>query len=548
VDENAGAKTYQVVSGDATLTGTSLTILKAGQIKISLSTAANDPYAAAEATATLTVRKGDPLVSAPIGLTATYGQTLADVALPAAQNGAWSWVDSTASVGEAGVNKHKVLFTPADTDNWNTLTLDANVTVSKAAVGFDASVKVYHGQEETSTFIYGEVATVKAQVKPVANNVMAARLAPGQNQMALYLGDEQVSDAADPVDGVYTLTVDTKAKELPVGTNKLKLKYVGTENLTDAEAEVSITVKAKALNATAATATDRAYIPGNKLVAVTAVTLEGALSGDDVSVSLSGLKGAVASDEVGVYEEVALSGLTLTGADAAYYTLADATVPTHVEITKALPETDSGLQPEPEATKPYKPGITLEEAAPELPEGTFDVPGKLIWDVPADTVIEPGKSYPWTFQPEDSDNYQPVKGESVIYPLGDKPEIVGPDQNKETDVQEGAAATFSVNATDADSYQWQVDRGLGDGFEDIEGANGPSYTTDPLTPAEDGYRFRCVVMNDYGTAVSPEFIINVTEKPNIPVTGDKTNLILLFSLALMSLAAMSFVAFRRKEN
>lgn len=548
VDENAGAKTYAVVSGDATLSGTTLTILKAGQIKISLSTAANDPYAAAEATATLTVQKGNPMVSGPIGLTATYGQTLADVALPTAATGVWSWVDATASVGDAGVNQHKALFTPNDTDLWNTLTQDVDVTVSKATVGFDASIKVFRGEEETSTFTYGEAATVKAEIKPVASSVMAARVAPGANQMALYLGEKQVSDAADPVDGVYTLTVDTKAKELSIGTNKLKLKYVGTANVTDAEAEVSITVNPKPLTATAATAADRAYIPGSKLVTITGVTLEGALSGDNVKADLTGLKGAVASEDAGEYEEVSLIGLKLTGADAAYYTVADATVPTKVTITKATPETSTGADPEPAPAKPYEPGITLEEAAPSLPEGTFDVPGQLSWDVPADTVIEPGKSYPWTFQPDDEDNYQPVKGESVIYPLGEKPVITSPTAPQSSKVVEGGSATFTVTAEDAETYQWQVDRGLGDGFEDIEGANGSGYTTGALTPAESGYRFRCVVMNDYGTAVSPEFTVNVTEKPNIPVTGDKTNLVLLFALALMSLTAMSFMAFRRKEN
>jgi len=323
---------------------------------------------------------------------------------------------------------------------------------------------------------------------------------------------------------------------------------VGTANVTDAEAEVSITVNKKPLTATAATAADRAYIPGSKLVAITGVTLEGALSGDDVKADLTGLKGAVASEDAGEYEEVSLIGLKLTGADAAYYTVADATVPTKVTITKATPETSTGADPEPAPAKPYEPGITLEEAAPSLPEGTFDVPGQLSWDVPADTVIEPGKSYPWTFQPDDEDNYQPVKGESVIYPLGEKPAITSPTAPQSSKVVEGGSATFTVTASDAETYQWQVDRGLGDGFEDIEGANGSSYTTGALTPAESGYRFRCVVMNDYGTAVSPEFTVNVTEKPNIPITGDKTNLVLLFALALMSLTAMSFMAFRRKEN
>ena len=54
----------------------------------------------------------------PTGLTAAYGQTLAEVALPEAENGTWSWQDETTPVGDAGEKTFKATFKPAN-ENYN---------------------------------------------------------------------------------------------------------------------------------------------------------------------------------------------------------------------------------------------------------------------------------------------------------------------------------------------------------------------------------------------------------------------------------------------
>lgn len=76
-----------------------------------------------------TIVKGNPVYSVPTHLTAKYGQTLADVVLPAG----FTWDNQTASVGNIGVNTFKATFTPSDTDNYNIVyDIDINVTVGKA--------------------------------------------------------------------------------------------------------------------------------------------------------------------------------------------------------------------------------------------------------------------------------------------------------------------------------------------------------------------------------------------------------------------------------
>ena len=79
-------------------------------------------------TATFSVAKADPQVNLPAGLTATYGDTLADVILPAG----WSWSDASASVGNVGANAFEAIFTPDDVQNYNTVSATVTVTVDKA--------------------------------------------------------------------------------------------------------------------------------------------------------------------------------------------------------------------------------------------------------------------------------------------------------------------------------------------------------------------------------------------------------------------------------
>lgn len=78
--------------------------------------------------ATLTVQKATPTPDTPTGLTATYGDTLNDVSLPAG----WTWDAPTTSVGNVGSNTFSATFTPNDTTNYNTVTQDLTVTVSAA--------------------------------------------------------------------------------------------------------------------------------------------------------------------------------------------------------------------------------------------------------------------------------------------------------------------------------------------------------------------------------------------------------------------------------
>jgi glucose/arabinose dehydrogenase len=84
-------------------------------------------------------------------------------------------------------------------------------------------------------------------------------------------------------------------------------------------------------------------------------------------------------------------------------------------------------------------------------------------------------------------------------------------------VPAGQSVTFTVAAsgTMPFTYQWQRNQ------VDIPGASSASYTIASVTAGDDGARFRCVVSNGAGTAVSADAILTVTTG-NTPPTATIT--------------------------
>ena len=108
----------------------------------------------ATASVEYTIAKADP--SVPTGLTATIGQTLANVTLP----DGWTWADSTQSVGNVvdPTATFKANFT--GNDNYNAASnVDVTVTVGKAnavAATVTANNRTYDGTEKPLVTVTGE--------------------------------------------------------------------------------------------------------------------------------------------------------------------------------------------------------------------------------------------------------------------------------------------------------------------------------------------------------------------------------------------------------
>ena len=109
--------------------------LNAGTYRMYASIGNTDNYYGFEAVyCEFVVAKATPTYTAPTGLTAKYGQTLADVTLP----DGWSWTDSSESVGGASTaaKTFQAKFTPTDAVNYNMVeNIGLEVMVNKADGG-----------------------------------------------------------------------------------------------------------------------------------------------------------------------------------------------------------------------------------------------------------------------------------------------------------------------------------------------------------------------------------------------------------------------------
>ena len=73
----------------------------------------------------LTIAKADPSYTVPTGITAQVGKPLSDVTLPEG----WAWKDESTIPQTEGTQTYPAIFTPDDTDNYNTVETDVSVEV-----------------------------------------------------------------------------------------------------------------------------------------------------------------------------------------------------------------------------------------------------------------------------------------------------------------------------------------------------------------------------------------------------------------------------------
>ncbi len=126
------------------------------------------------------VAKATPTYTNPTGLTAKYGQTLADVTLPRG----WSWMDSSESVGDASnaPKTFRAKFTPTDTENYNTVeNIPLKVAVNKAdqaALTIQGADSVVYGQTLTLTATGGTGTGAVTYRMDTANSTGKATIDP----------------------------------------------------------------------------------------------------------------------------------------------------------------------------------------------------------------------------------------------------------------------------------------------------------------------------------------------------------------------------------
>lgn len=238
---------------------------------------------------------------------------------------------------------YTVQATFPETDVYKEVKATADFTITKSATEFTNGIKAYNGDTETNIFTYGDTITVKVMpnatgTSSVTNGLqmLSSFSAPTANQMALFVGEKQITEPVNAADGVYTMTYNTANKDLAIGSNTITAKYVGNSNMVDYSDTVTVTLNKKAITSAMVNTSDasasKEYDGTNGFEGVALTTLTDVESGDTVSAIANG---TVTDVNAGTGKTFATTSITLGGDDKDYYSLDKGVVSGNVSITQA---------------------------------------------------------------------------------------------------------------------------------------------------------------------------------------------------------------------
>ena len=371
--------------------------LNAGTYRMYASIGDTDNYYGFEAVyCEFVVAKATPTYTVPTGLTAKYGQTLADVTLP----DGWSWMDSSESVGGASTaaKTFQAKFTPKDTENYNTVeNIELEVTVNKADGGNLKTVELEQKYTDASDHTY----------TPDWAGLPAGQDWTFSSEASIVLSKQDF--AADGSLLTYSISGGKAGDKITI---TLKASCDNYEDFT-ITLNVTLTEKddQKPLTITGA----GSVVYGQTL---TLTTTGGSGTGTvTYRIDTDASTGEATIDpETGVLTPVKVGSVSVIATKAGDNDYNDVTSAPFVLMIK--PATPTG---EPNYTKITTSGKTLKDAALTTKGSTLNPSdGKLEWvddkgePLPDDTTVKANTTYKWRFTPDD-DNYTTLTGEVELY-------------------------------------------------------------------------------------------------------------------------------------
>ena len=349
-----------------------------------------------------------PAYTAPTGLTAKYGQTLADVKLSNPEgnlDGTWSWMNSSESVGNASTaaKKFKAKFTPADTTNYNMVeNIELEVLVNKAdgrnLKTVELEQKYTDASEHTYTpdwpeFPSGQTWRYSSEysVSPGSNVTFTKRDFAADGSLLTYAISG--GKAGDKI----TLTLKASCDNYGDFTITLNI------TLTEKDDQKPLTI----------TGADSVVYGQTLTLTTTGGTGSGAVT---YRIDTAHSTGDAAIDpNTGVLTPVKVGSVSVIATKAGDNDYNDVTSAPFVLMIK--PATPTG---EPSYTKITTSGKTLADAGLTTAGSNLSVPGTVKWvddtgaDLPATTTVEANTTYKWLFTPTDT-NYTTLTGEIELY-------------------------------------------------------------------------------------------------------------------------------------
>ena len=371
--------------------------LNAGTYRMYASIGDTDNYYGFEAVyCEFVVAKATPTYTVPTGLTAKYGQTLADVTLP----DGWSWMDSSESVGGASTaaKTFQAKFTPKDTENYNTVeNIELEVTVNKADGGNLKTVELEQKYTDTSDHTY----------TPDWAGLPAGQDWTFSSEASIVLPKQDF--AADGNLLTYAISGGKAGDKITL------ILKASCDNYEDLTITLNVTLTEKDDQKPLTITGNTSVIYGEKLTLTTT-------GGSGMGAVTYRIDNAISTGEAtidpntGVLTPVKVGSVSVIATKAGDNNYNDVTSAPFVLMIK--PATPTG---EPKYTKITTSGKTLKDVTLTIEGSTLNPSdGKLEWvddkgePLPDDTTVKANTTYKWRFTPDD-DNYTTLTGEVELY-------------------------------------------------------------------------------------------------------------------------------------
>ena len=371
--------------------------LNAGTYRMYASIGDTDNYYGFEAVyCEFVVAKATSTYTVPTGLTAKYGQTLADVTLP----DGWSWMDSSESVGGASTaaKTFQAKFTPKDTENYNTVeNIELEVTVNKADGGNLKTVELEQKYTDASDHTY----------TPDWAGLPAGQDWTFSSEASIVLPKQDF--AADGNLLTYAISGGKAGDKITL------ILTASCDNYEDFTITLNVTLTEKDDQKPLTITGNTSVIYGEKLTLTTT-------GGSGMGAVTYRIDNAISTGEAtidpntGVLTPVKVGSVSVIATKAGDNNYNDVTSAPFVLMIK--PATPTG---EPKYTKITTSGKTLKDVTLTIEGSTLNPSdGKLEWvddkgePLPDDTTVKANTTYKWRFTPDD-DNYTTLTGEVELY-------------------------------------------------------------------------------------------------------------------------------------